>query len=124
MSQTALRKLVEQQIGVPVFKDWTHPLKPFAVKRLPESLRGAGTPFAEIDVKRVRTLADLHREAGLAVSRAGDRPLTVRARLSISGELVYLGDKRYKVQTTRSGKYQYQTVRIPVDDLRRLAEKS
>lgn len=124
MSQTDLRKLVEQRIGAPVFKDWTKPLKPFALKKLPERLRGAGPPFTNIDVKKVKTLSDLHHEAGLAVSLAGNRPLSIRTSFAIAGGYVYLGDTRYKVQTTKSGKYEYQTVRIPVEDLKRLTAAS
>lgn len=121
-TQLALRKRMQaKHPGLSVPKNWLAPLPTWAKVKLQEKLLGLGIPFSTIRLPTKVTLADLHQQAKRAVLNANGGAIVTKQTLTITNDVLLIGDQAFKITTNRAKGREYRRAQIPIDRLWDLA---
>lgn len=117
-TQTKIRSYVaERYPSYSVPKDWTKPLRPWAIKKVKERIQNSEAPISNIQLPKAVTLSQLHKAAAATMERHKNGVLTFRPVVEVSDTSIVINGIAFSIGENKVKGRTYKQVRVSMPEL-------
>ncbi|MBJ2162524.1 hypothetical protein IHV84_00865 [Acidovorax sp. IB03] len=117
-TQTEIRSYVaERYPSHSVPKDWTKPLRPWAIKKVKDRIQNSAAPISNIQLPKAATLSQLHNAAAATMERYKNGVLTFRPVVEVSDSSIVINGIAFSIGENKVKGRTYKQVRVSMPEL-------
>lgn len=117
-TQTEIRSYVaERYPSHSVPKDWTKPLRPWAIKKIKERIQNSEAPISNIQLPKAVTLSQLHNAAAATMERHKNGVLTFKPVVEVSETSILINGTAFPIGNNKVKGKAYKYLRAPMSEL-------
>ena len=98
-------------------KDWTKPLRPWAIKKVKERIQNSEAPISNIQLPKAVTLSQLHNAAAATMERHKNGVLTFRPIIEVSDTSIVINGIAFSIGENKVKGRTYKQVRVSMPEL-------
>ena len=98
-------------------KDWTKPLRPWAIKKVKERIQNSEAPISNIQLLKEMTLSRLHKAAGAALERHKTGAQKFKPVVEVSDTAVVINGVTFPISNNKVKGDIYRGMRVSMPKL-------